>query len=236
MKNKHEETVKVREGAYGPLVWNLSVPESQKSGAVLLGRMLALYDHVMDKLSMLAVYADPDNRGVALARIGRWYEDQSKRVRDAYSRICVDCKGMGRNEILAENFDMDLFYEWYTLESNALASNDLIKKVLRKVWGGNIQDMIQQLAIPGHVFQAWNSWNHRMGQDVTTCLQAAFIPMMQTDDGYRLMAGADWDNREVPEMYEDYANVREDFVKAWRAKEDELLALPPERRYEVWEN
>ena len=62
------------------------------------------------------------------------------------------------------------------------------------------------------------------------------MPMIRTKDGYALFSGDDWDSRDLPEKYEDYADVRDDFARAWRAKEDELLALPPERRAEAWEN
>ena len=227
---KHEDTVKVREGVYGPLVWNEKVPESEKTGSCMIGRLIALYDHVKGGLSMLPVYNDPDNRGVALARIGNWAESQPKRIREAYSCICIGCKGIGREQILANDFDFDVFSKWYTIEKEALAANDLLKQVLRKVWGGDVQSMLEDLSLPGRVFQSWNAWVQIMGRDAVSCLQSAFIPMIQTEDGYRLMSGADWDSREVPEMYEDYANVREDFARAWRAKEDDLLALPPERR------
>ena len=229
------ENIQAREGQYGHLVWNEYVPAEQKSGAVLLGRMVALYDHIQGNLSMLAVYADPDNRGIALARIGKWLDEQNKRTRQAYSTICVDCSGMGRNEVLTDDFDMDLFTTWYDIEKNALAANDLIKRVLRKVWGGDVSALLNDLSIPGPVFQGWNTWLHLMGRDVTTCMQAAFIQMMRTPDGYLLMAGDDWDSRGLPEKFEDYADVREAFVSAWKNKEDELLALPKEERSAIWE-
>ena len=229
------DNITVKEGQYGPLVWDEKVPAEQKSGAVLLGRMIALYDHVKGDLSMLAVYSDPDNRGIVLARIGKWLDEQNKRIKQAYSTICVDCSGMGRKEVLADDFDMDLFMQWYAIEKNALAANDLIKRVLRKVWGGDVSALLNDLLIPGPVFQGWNTWLHLLGRDVTTCMQAAFVQMMRTPDGYLLMAGDDWDSRDLPEKFEDYADVREAFVSAWKNKEDELLALPKEERSAIWE-
>ena len=235
-KKNHSDNVQAREGLFGSLVWNETVPKDQKGGEALLGRQLALYDHVQDNLSMLAVYSDPDNRGIALARIGRWLDDQNKRVKQAYSTICLDCKGMGRAEILADDFNLDLFMDWYSIEKNALAANDLLKKVLRKIWGGNVSDLLNDLSVPGPVFQGWNTWLHLMGRDAVTCLQTAFVQTIRTEDGRNLMFGEDWDNRDLPEKYEDTADVRETFARAWRTKEDELLALPPERRSEAWEN
>ena len=233
---RHEDIVRERTGAYGPVRWMAPIPDNERNAACYLGRMLGLYDHVTGNLSMLPVYADPDNRGMALARIGRWYEDQPKRVRQAYSSLCQGCRGIGREQVLADDFDMEVFMEWYTLEKEALACDDILKKVLHKVWGGDIQSMLEALSIPGKVFESWNRWQNIMSMDVMSCLKAAFLPMIRTEDGYRLFSGDDWDNRDQPEKYEDYADVRKDFAGAWRAKEDELLALPPERRSEAWEN
>lgn len=234
--SKHDDTVKERTGAYGPIAWIALVPENERNAACYLGRMLGLYDHVTENLSMLPIYADPDNRGIALARIGRWYEDQPKRVRQAYSSLCLGCKGIGREQVLADDFDMDVFTAWYALEKEALACDDLLKRVLRKIWGGNIQAMLEALSIPGKMFESWNRWQSIMSMDAISCMQAAFVQTIRTEDGRNLMFGEDWDNRDLPEKYEDTANVRETFAKAWRSKEDELLALPPERRSEAWEN
>lgn len=236
MKREHDDNIQAREGAFGALDWFLKVSDIEKSGAVLFGRMLALYDHVNGGMSMLQVFEDPDNRGIALAKIGHWFDDQDKRVKQAYSRICLDCPKMGRNEVLADDFDMDLFCRWYALEKDALAAGNILRAVLHKVWGGNTRDMIIALSIPGKVMQSYNTCVWPMGQDVSSCLKAAFIPMMQTADGYKLFAGNEWDWRDIPEKYEDHADVREAFASAWRVKEDELLALPPERRAEAWEN
>ena len=234
MYKEHDYDATAREGAYGSLDWFLEVSDIERSSAVLFGRMLALYDHVNSGMSMLNVFEDPDNRGMALAKIGRWLDDQNKRTKQAYSRICLDCPKMGRNEILADDFDMDLFCKWYALEKDALAAGDILRAVLHKVWGGNTRDMIMSLSIPGSTMKAYNTWLRPMGPDVSSCLKAAFIPMIQTADGYKLFAGEEWDSRDLPEKYEDFADVREDFATAWRAKEDELLALPPQRRSEVW--
>lgn len=234
-KKNRESNVVAREGKYGTLDWFLKVPAEQRSGAVLLGRMVALFDHVQGGASMLPVFADPDNRGMALARIGKWLEDQNKRTKQAYSTICLDCSGMGHKEVLADDFNMDLFTTWYALEKNALAANDLLRRVLHKVWGGNVNDMISSLSIPGNIFQSFNTWLRPMGPDVCTCMQAAFVQMMRMQDGYLLLAGDDWDSRDLPEKFEDYADVRETFVTAWRNKEDELLALPKEERSAIWE-
>ena len=232
--NHHEETRTVREGAYGPLNWFLQVSDIERSGAVLFGRMLALYDHVSGNLSMLQVFEDPDNRGMALAKIGRWLDDQDKRTKQAYSRICIDCPRMGRNEVLADDFDMDLFGRWYALEKDALAAGDILRTVLHRVWGSNTSAMIDALQMSGKAMQSYNTWLWPMSQDVSSCLKAAFIPMIQTGEGYKLFAGQEWDWRDMSEKYEATADVREAFAAAWRAKEDELLALPAERRHEAW--
>lgn len=236
MKKDHSYDAQIKNGIYGPLDWFLKVPENKRSGAVLFGRMLALYDHVTGSLSMLPVYTDPDNRGMALARIGNWLDDQSKRVKQAYSRICIDCSGMGRNEILSRSFDMDLFAEWYELQKEALDCADTLRSILHKIWGGNTRDMIMSLAIPGNVMQAYNTYLWPMGPDVCACVRAAFIPMIRTVQGFDLYKGDDWDNRYMPEKWEDTAEVRQEFINAWRLKEDELLALPVERRQDIWEN
>ena len=235
MGKDHDESVKAREGVYGPLDWFLRVNESEKGGECLFGRQLALFDHVTENLSLLQVYADRDNRATALARIGRWLDGQSKRVKQAYSRICLDCKGMGREQILTDDFDLDLMARWYALQTDAMAASDLLRRVLHRVWGGDVQDMIESLSMPGRIMQSLNTWLYAAGQDVCSCVLAGYTAVMRTDDGYRLMTGEDWDNRDLPEKFEDYANVREDFTAAWKAKEDELLALPSERRDEVWQ-
>ena len=234
MRNRREELWTVRDTGNGPLNWFLQVSDIERSGAVLFGRMLALYDHVSGNLSMLQVFEDPDNRGMALAKIGRWLDDQDKRTKQAYSRICIDCPKMGRNEVLDENFDMDLFCRWYALEKDALAAGDILRTVLHRVWGSNTSAMIDALQMSGKAMQSYNTWLWPMGQDVSSCLKAAFIPMLQGSDGYKLFAGPEWNWRDMPEKYEGTADVREAFTAAWKAKEDEILALPTERRHEAW--
>ena len=236
MQNTERKEIVANDLGNGPLGWFLHMEPEEINGGSFLGRLVALYDHVKNGMTMLLPFQEPEARGKALAVIGNWAESQAKRVRLVYSRICADCRGIGRAQVLDENVSLDDVEKWYKLQKDALAASDILRKVLHKVWGGNSSAMLEALNVPGFVFTKWNSWTCTMGPDAVACVEAAFIPMIRTEDGYRLFFGEDWKSRELPEKYDDYANVREDFAGAWSDKEKELLALPAERRSEAWEN
>lgn len=236
MKNFVEDRVTARSGKYGSLKWFGHSYRPADKGACMLGRSLALFDQSMGVLSNLIIYGDSQERGNAIRRIGIWVDNQPKRVRYMYSSICTDLPQVGKDAVMDESVSLDEVCYWYGWQSNAIADVSILRKVLSKVWGGDMSRMSDDLCVPGSRLSLMFTWKETMGSDVQYCLEGAFEELMQTPGGREAFLGPDYDSRDEVELDEDRAVLREAFREGWRKREDELLAVAPEFRKEIWKD
>lgn len=232
----YEDTVVAKSGKYGPLKWfghSYNVPSK---GAALLGRFAALYDHVMDTLTNMIIFTDPENRGKAMRRYGIWLESQPKRVRYMYSCICNDLPQVGKEAVMADDVTAEEVAYWYNWQKNALTDTAILRRVLTKVWGGDMDGMTADIGMPGSRMALMFTWRETMGSDVQYCLEGAFETLMQAHGGREAFLGADYDSRVDTETYEERKTAREAFTEGWRECESRLLEVAPEFRNEVWGN
>lgn len=188
----------------GQIRWCQRGAECKSRGAALLGRTVALYDHVMDYNTDLEGLATPEARAKKFSDLCIWIDNSSKKVRNAFKSICYDYPGKGREAVMDVNIELDEVSEWYDWQMDALYYAKLFNESMRYFWEEESIQMCMDLCIPVKKFILVNRWCEPMGRDMQLC----------TDHSID-------------------ARTKEEFIALWKEKENELLALTMNQRNEV---
>lgn len=194
-----------RDAGHGPVRWTerliMGIPDR---GAALFGRMIGLYDYVNGFHTDIGRLADMHARSNRFRELNIWIDNAPKKVRNAYSRICGDFPGMGRDAVLDPNLDIGEVGGWRDYEFAGLDSSQALDGLLKRFWDGDFVQMGLDLHMPIKGMNLIRRWD-----EIPSCEGRSIIRESS-------LKGTD----------------RESAIRAWEEQESRVLALPGTKRKE----
>ena len=197
--------VKQRNHGFGPVRWTERLIMNVKDrGTAFFGRMIGIYDYVNDFDTDIEALEDLHTRANKFRELNIWLDNAPRKCRNALSRIGGDFPGTGRDAVLDPNLDLDEVSRWRDYEAGCLEASDMLDRLLKGIWDGDLIQMGRDLRIPPkkiHLIKNW--WEVPSGEARSIIRHAS-------------AAGTDIN----------------DVMDAWRGQETRVIDLPGSKRTE----
>lgn len=213
---------------FGPLVLTQRVFVNEGKASAMFGRMIGLYDYVMDFRTDLDRLDDMTARLNYFRTISIWIDESPRRVKNAWASICSDYPGKGKADVADPSVTPESIRKWRDLEMYLLFAADEFWKTAFPLWGWDNRRVADDLGFPQKEFGLVFRWSALIGDDVIKCSRHA-KRCVKTLSGSESALKA---SRET--FNESYSRpFREEYIRAWKEMEDILVSLPKQRRKEV---
>ena len=225
--SKYYDSLKLNEKGYGPLKFTKRGFDTQKRGAALLGRAIALYDFIMDYKTDLRILSDVKARINKFRDICIWVDTlDTKRPKNAYSAICRDYPGKGIEQVADPDIDIGDVQQWYEWEYKAL---EVVRDFLQTtgiLFRWDIQNVADALKIPFKVVNLFYSYSELPGDDLASVFEYAVEFTHAMPEWHMIVKTFSEDN------YDEHliAPYRQLFIERWQKAEDKLISVPVRER------
>ena len=227
-KNKMNDFFEPANKGFGALGWTKRGFAEKNKASALIGRLIGLYDYVMDFETDMEKLADVQNRMNYFRTLAIWVDESLRKVKNAWASICSDYPGRGKADMADPSITVEAMTRWRDFEIRYLSAAETLKDMAHRLWGGDMRQMSSDLGFPFKEFGLITRWAVLIGDDVQTVLKYA-KSRMETLEGSDIAMSA------TAESYDPFfaTPFREEFVTAWKEMEDRLISLPRNKRYEV---
>lgn len=213
---------------FGPLTWTQRAFVNDDKPSAMFGRMIGLYDYVMDFRTDLTRLDDITARLNYFRTISIWVDESPRRVKNAWASICSDYPGKGKADVADPCVTPESLERWRGFEIRLLSGADGFWKTAFPLWGWDNGRVAADLGFPAKEFGLVFRWAALIGEDVITCSRHA-KRCVETLEGSDIALKATRDTFD-----ENFSRpFREEYVRAWKEMEDRLVSLPKQRRKEV---
>lgn len=224
---RYLDDFKLNDKGYGPLKFTKRGFDTDKKSAALLGRSVALYDFMMDFKTDLRVLSDIHTRINKFRDICIWVDStETRKIRNAFSAICRDYPGKGKEQVADPAIDIGDVEEWYEWEYKALEVSKSFSKTSAILFDWNREKMSKALKIPFKVVNLLQGYSELPGDDLAAVYEYAseFIYAM-----------ADWQMIAKDFSIDNYdeqliAPYRQLFIERWQKAEDQVISVPYRER------
>ena len=193
--------------------------------SALLGRLIGLYDHVMEYDTDLSGLGEVRTRINLFRTLAIWVDGSPKKVRNAWASICSDCPGTGKADMADPSVDIHEVAGWRDFEKTYLSRADRLRDTVMPLWGWEIRDVASGLGFPLKELSLITHWSVLMGDDVWAVLCVA-RRHLETLEGHGIALSFTRDGYDP--VYTAF--YRDEFTDAWKKEEDRLISLPRNAR------
>ena len=193
--------------------------------SALLGRLIGLYDYVMDYETNLSKLDDVKARMNLFRTLAIWVDGSPKRVRNAWASICSDYPGCGKADMADPSVNIDDIVKWRDFEKTYLSRADELRTTVLPLWGWEIRDAASGLGFPLKEMGLITHWAVLMGDDVWAVLCVA-KRHLKTLEGYA--TALSFSRESYDSVYAAF--YKDEFTDAWKNEEDRLISLQRSER------
>lgn len=214
----------------GAMGWTKRGFTEKNKESALIGRLIGLYDHVMDFETDVSRLDDVTARMNLFRTMAIWVDESSRRVKNAWASICSDYPGKGKADMADPSVTVVMIRRWRDFEIRNLKAADDFRNAVMPLWGSDLRAIAADLGFPFKEFNLVTHWRVLMGDDVQKA-SAYAKSRVRTLEGSDIVLGFTRENYD-PVFALPF---REEYTRAWKEMEDRLISLPRNERHGVIE-